>query len=159
MTAAKLWTSVLFSGIYSSNSMKWADVEPDEIRAWNHQAKVLGRQRTLLVIGVMEEFVKAIHNSDAESEEHLRATFMLAITITHELGHAVYLQDFTAKDVVGDPYVDDDCEAEIGFAFISRIFSGFHPQFTGTTADGLPDFKQIVYWEPKYELKMGSRPL
>jgi hypothetical protein len=65
------------------------------------------------------------------SEDHLRATFLAAITMTHEIGHVVFQQDFRSLDydsVQGyEPWVGRDCWAELGLSYIGWIFSGYNP--------------------------------
>ena len=44
------------------------------------------------------------------SEIYLRAAFMAAYTIFHEVGHVIWLQDFRAWDSENmEPWVDEDC--------------------------------------------------
>jgi hypothetical protein len=133
----------------------WRPLDYETVKAWDNKARARGKTRRPLIIGIMGEYVKALKESDPRSEEHLRAIFMTGITIAHEIGHATFHNDFRSFHPTGEPYVGDDCEAEMGFSFISWIFSGFHPQMSPNKVD----FKKTLFWEPQYTLSMGKRPL
>jgi hypothetical protein len=51
--------------------------------------------------------------------------------MTHEIGHAVFHQDFRSLDydpVQGyEPWVGQDCWAELGLSYIGWIFAGYNP--------------------------------
>lgn len=74
----------------------------------------------------MGEYVMALTQLQPGSEDHLRATFLAAITMTHEIGHVVFQQDFRSLDydsVQGyEPWVGRDCWAELGLSYIGWIF-------------------------------------
>jgi hypothetical protein len=76
----------------------------------------------------MGEYVLALRQFPPDSEAYLRATFLAAITMTHEIGHAVFHQDFRSLDydpVQGyEPWVGQDCWAELGLSYIGWIFAG-----------------------------------
>lgn len=114
-----------------------------------------GKLRRPLTMGIMKEYVTAIKSSDPTSERHIRAIFMAAITMAHEVGHAIFHNDFRSYNGRREPYIGDDCEAEVGFSFIYWIFNGFSPQFTPDDVE----FKNTLYWSPQYTLSMGKRPL
>lgn len=133
----------------------WEEIELDDVMASDKALKSKGKQRRPLFIGIMKEYVTALEKSDLDSESNIRATFMAAITMAHEIGHAIFQNDFRAFNTNREPYVGDDCEAEIGFSFIAWIFSGFHPQSSPQDVE----FTDTLYWEPQYTLSMGKRPL
>jgi hypothetical protein len=133
----------------------WEVLGCDTIMASDKMLKSRGDQRRPLVIGIMQEYVTALRGSDPKSEPHIRATFMAGITMAHEVVHAIFQNDFRPFHPQKEPYVGDDCEAEIGASFISWIFSGFHPQHS----TGDEKFINTLYWEPQYTLSMCERPL
>jgi hypothetical protein len=104
----------------------------------------------------MGEYMKILRYAEHDSEQYTRAVFMAAITMTHEIGNVIYHQDFHSG--IGEPHAGSDCSAELGFSFVSWLFSGYHPQFE-TGKDGKVDFGCCLYWEPQYITDMPIRPL
>ena len=133
----------------------WEILDVENIETSDTWLKAQGKQRRPLLVGIMEEYLNAIKTSDPASEQHIRATFMAGITMAHEVGHVIFLNDFRSFNSSGEPHVGDGCEAELGFSFICWIFSGFHPQ--NTLEDIM--FKHTLSWEPQYTLSMKERPL
>lgn len=133
----------------------WDHLDFDEVLVSDERLKSQKKQRRPLFIGIMKEYVTAIEKSELDSESNIRATFMFAITMVHEIGHAIFHNDLRAFNRTREPYIGDGCEAEIGFSFIAWIFSGFHPQPTPHDVQ----FTNTMYWEPQYTLSMGTRPL
>ncbi|KAI2624239.1 hypothetical protein GGR54DRAFT_595588 [Hypoxylon sp. NC1633] len=61
-------------------------------------------------------------------EEFVLTAFMAAVTILHELGHAVYWTDRRAltRDLC-EPFYGADLEMELGNSFVASIFGGWLP--------------------------------
>jgi hypothetical protein len=135
----------------------WGVTTYEEIQAADDATLDKELDRRPLIVGLMGEYVTALKYSPVGSEEHLRAAFMAGITITHEIGHVVFHQDFRAlnSDLLKEPYFGADCTAELGFSFICSIF-GWHPQIR---IEGNPDFSLSLYWEPRYTMDLTERPL
>jgi hypothetical protein len=133
----------------------WENEDTGTILASDMQLESEGKLRRPLTMGIMKEYVTAIKTSDPTSERNIRATFMAAITMAHEVGHAIFHNDLRSFSSQREPYIGDDCEAEVGFSFIAWIFSGFNPQYTPDDVE----FRNTLYWSPQYTLSMGKRPL
>lgn len=136
----------------------WEPTSYEDILDADDESRSRGLRRRPLVIGIMGEYVTALKNFKEGSEAHLRATFMAAITITHEVGHAIFHQDFRALNppFLQEPWVGAECSAELGFSFISWIFNGHHPQARGEES---VDFSLSLYWDPRYTIRDNPRPL
>ncbi|KAI1083499.1 hypothetical protein F5B20DRAFT_595500 [Whalleya microplaca] len=99
-------------------------------------------------------------------EEYLLTAFMTAVTILHELAHAIYWKD--CRTLTGDsrePFYGADLEMELGDSFIASIFGGWIPipvrdlatlREAFTFDDGLC-WRQSLSWDfhrlrPKYRV-------
>ncbi|TAQ86571.1 hypothetical protein B7494_g5106 [Chlorociboria aeruginascens] len=131
-------------------------VGPGEIADGDADAKRSGKTRRPLLIGLCQQYVTAIRNSEEESEQHLRATFMVGVTMAHEIGHVILHQDFRSYHEDGEPYVGNDCINELGSSFIGWIFSGYNPS---TSGGKIIDYKQALCWDPQLTTSLGPRPL
>jgi len=112
----------------------WAEITPEETKRSDDRVKNQGHTRRKLTIGIMGEYVGALkHFAQLApgSEAHVRTVFLAAITMTHEIGHAVFQQDFRSLDhdpTQGyEPWVGNDCWAELGPTYIGWIFNGYNP--------------------------------
>lgn len=109
----------------------WTEITLEETKKSDDRLKKLGYTRRRLTIGIMGEYVMALRQFPPDSEAYLRATFLAAITMTHEIGHAVFHQDFRSLDYDPtqgyEPWVGQDCWAELGLSYIGWIFSGYNP--------------------------------
>ena len=109
----------------------WSEISLEETKKSDDRLKKLGYTRRRLTIGIMGEYVIALRQFPPDSEAYLRATFLAAITMTHEIGHAVFHQDFRSLDydpVQGyEPWVGQDCWAELGLSYIGWIFAEYNP--------------------------------
>lgn len=133
----------------------WEILDFDTVLNSDMMLRFKGKKRRPLIIGIMKEFVTAMNGSGPRSEQRLRATFMAAITMVHEVGHAIFHNDFRSLNPIKEPYVGDSCEAELGFSFVSWIFSGFHP----LNIPGDMEFNDTLFWDPQETLSSGERPL
>jgi hypothetical protein len=140
------------------SELPWEPTSYDDILEADEDSQDKCLQRRPLIIGIMGEYVNVLKTSQVGSEEHLRATFMAAITITHEVGHAIFHQDFRALNppFLQEPWVGEECSAELGFSFISWIFNGYHPQ---ARIEKTVDFSLSLYWDPRYTKADNPRPL
>ena len=136
----------------------WEPTSYDEVVEADEVSQERGLKRRPLIIGIMGEYVTALKSSKVNSEQHLRATFMAAITITHEVGHAIFHNDFRALNppFLQEPWVGEECSAELGYSFISWIFGGYHPQ---ARIEKSVDFSLSLYWDPQYTKADTPRPL
>jgi len=138
----------------------WSEVSDEEIRASDEEYRKNGLNHRPLIIGIMGEYVKVLLGSAKGSEQRLRATFMAAITMTHEIGHAMFNYDFRSFNPPEhrEPYVGDGCVAELGFSFICWIFGGFHPNAEREKGSWTMDFQSLLYWEPQYYMSQKKVP-
>ncbi|KAI5868517.1 hypothetical protein GGS23DRAFT_609197 [Durotheca rogersii] len=61
-------------------------------------------------------------------EEYLLTAFMAAVTILHELGHAIYWIDRRAvPGNLHEPFYGGDLEMELGDSFVASVFGGWVP--------------------------------
>ncbi|KAK0118261.1 hypothetical protein ONS95_012562 [Cadophora gregata] len=126
----------------------WKDLSRDEIIKSDSELMDQGAFRRHLKVGIMQEYVDALKRYSVSSEEHLRATFLAAITMAHEVGHIVWHQDFRSMGYDKDgaePYFADYSISELGCGFIASIFDGKNPYECGKQVP--TDFTQALYWE------------
>ncbi|KAI2469405.1 hypothetical protein F4781DRAFT_222037 [Annulohypoxylon bovei var. microspora] len=101
----------------------------ETIREWDKRCEGGWRNQTILVTA---EFPKRLAELRRQGEEHgeeyLLTSFMAAVTLLHELGHAVYWKDTRAltRDL-REPYYGADLQMELGDSFITSIFGGWVP--------------------------------
>ncbi|KAI0159738.1 hypothetical protein GGR57DRAFT_521004 [Xylariaceae sp. FL1272] len=99
-----------------------------------------------------------------QSEEYLLTAFMAAVTILHEIGHAVYWRDRRSLTRnLREPFYGADLEMELGDSFVAAVFGGWIPvpvrelsslRKDFSFADGLA-WRQALSWDfhrmrPKY---------
>ena len=89
------------------------------------RAKKLGYPRRHITISIASQFVDALLETNPKSEEHLKAAFMAAITMTHQVAHAAFNQNLDRR--VRRHWVGNEIEAEIGHSLISDLFGGWIP--------------------------------
>ncbi|KAH8592961.1 hypothetical protein B0O99DRAFT_689174 [Bisporella sp. PMI_857] len=139
----------------------WQPHTFDEILQSDQKHHENGLKRRPLVLGLAGEYATALRNSPTGSEIHTRATFMAAISLVHEIGHAIVHQDFRSAHApdLREPYVEKDCTAELGSSLISWIFGGYHPNAERLHGSTKMDFSSHLYWEPVYTVDLKKRPL
>ncbi|KAG0649295.1 hypothetical protein D0Z07_4349 [Hyphodiscus hymeniophilus] len=139
----------------------WGPISDEMLVGADAVSMSLGLDRRPLIIGIMGEYVKTIKNSPKNSEQRLRATFMAGITMAHEVGHAMFHQDFRSYNPpsLEEPYVGKDCSAELGIAFIKWIFDGFHPNPASLRGHKLTDYTAHLEWTEHYDTDIDRRPL
>jgi len=74
----------------------------------------------------------------------------------HEVGHVVWAQDFRSDSYSSaghEPFVGDDAKAELGSAFMSRMFSGYDPNLRSRSS--IPEFDKNLSW--KYQPKQTEQ--
>lgn len=137
----------------------WAEPYSQAVERMDARKLSSGENRSLHV-GVMGDFLKAMQESRQSSDRHLRAAFMFAIVLVHEIGHCIYHYD-TSSFFYGtnEPYVGDSCIAELGTAFVSWIFGGFHPHAQRNKGEITTSFDNLLYWEPTFYTKQGKLTL
>ncbi|KAJ8071787.1 hypothetical protein OCU04_002101 [Sclerotinia nivalis] len=168
MHADKSWNGI--TRIVDHGEVDFHELDENEIRESDLQAAQAGQVRRPLVIAIMDLLLVPMRTHPLDSEIRLKAQFMAAITMTHEIGHAVFLQDYRSfNPPTGDePYVSRDVDSELGRSFISWIFSGFHPQFCESHEKDA-QFGSLgwsLYWQPLHRItqlfgndKEHKRPL
>jgi len=111
--------------------LPWSEIAPQEIIENDEVLQKQGLTRRLVIIGIMGEYLEGLRQWSPRTEPHIRARFLAAITMAHEVVHAVFHQEFRSLDyepISGyEPYVGDNSWAELGFSFIAWILSGFNP--------------------------------
>ncbi|CZR62448.1 uncharacterized protein PAC_12345 [Phialocephala subalpina] len=129
----------------------WPTLEKDTISTYDDDARQQGCQRRPLLVGIMHQYLDAIKSYPPDSESRLRAVFHAAVTITHEVGHVVWCQDFRDQDygqMGEEPFVKDYAQAELGFCFEAFLFSGFRVR-TAKVSAGVPlHFESAAIWDP-----------
>ncbi|KAI0014371.1 hypothetical protein F4779DRAFT_7854 [Xylariaceae sp. FL0662B] len=89
------------------------------------------RYRSLTILLTAEFPIRLAHlrqQGKEQGEEYLLTAFMAAVTILHELGHALYWKD--CRSLTGEsrePFYGADLEMELGDSFIASIFGGWIP--------------------------------
>lgn len=68
----------------------WRDIERADILRSDGELLDMEAYRRRLKIGIMKEYVDALKRHHRNSEEHIRAIFLAAVTMTHEVGHIVW---------------------------------------------------------------------
>ncbi|KAI1377786.1 hypothetical protein F4677DRAFT_47570 [Hypoxylon crocopeplum] len=131
----------------------------DTIRRWD--GKCVGGEPRSMTILVAAEFAVRMAElrrlGKEQGEEYLLTAFMAAVTILHELGHAVYWQDCRAlTQDLREPFYGADLEMELGDSFVASLFGGWMPvpikdftMFRGEAfnfAEGLA-WKQSLSWD------------
>ncbi|ESZ99133.1 hypothetical protein SBOR_0543 [Sclerotinia borealis F-4128] len=136
-------------------------LEENDIREADLEAAQAGRVRRPLVIAIMDLLLVPMRTHPTDSEIRLKAQFMAAITMVHEIGHAIFHQDYRSfnpgkyGEYGGEePYVGEDVDRELGRSFVSWIFNGFHPQFCESHEKDA-QFGSLgwsLYWEPLHKI-------
>ncbi|KAI1269000.1 hypothetical protein F5Y18DRAFT_439555 [Xylariaceae sp. FL1019] len=121
-----------------------------------------------LSIHLMSEFPSRMaelrRQRKEQGEEYLLTAFMAAVTILHEIGHAVYWRDRRSLTRnLREPFYGADLEMELGDSFVAAVFGGWIPvpvrelstlRKDFSFADGLA-WRQALSWDfhrmrPKY---------
>ncbi|KAI9746197.1 MAG: hypothetical protein M1818_000878 [Claussenomyces sp. TS43310] len=129
----KMWKALGWKGftcrIYPSNP-PFRPEHPDAIRTNDERCqKDYGFTRRHLTVGIAQQYIDALLESQSNTEQHLTAAFHAAITIVHELAHVVFWQNFrNISDGMVEPSIDDECKHELGCSFIAHIFGGWEPE-------------------------------
>ncbi|KAH7314192.1 hypothetical protein BKA65DRAFT_117858 [Rhexocercosporidium sp. MPI-PUGE-AT-0058] len=126
----------------------WRDLQREDILRSDNELMGQGAFRRNLKVGIMKEYVTALKKYSKTSEEHLRATFLAAITMTHEIAHVVWHQDFRSMnyEINGvEPFIGNCSISELGCSFIASIFDGKNPYECGKQVP--TDFTRALYWE------------
>ncbi|KAI0848315.1 hypothetical protein F5Y00DRAFT_262699 [Daldinia vernicosa] len=125
----------------------------ETIRRWDKKCE--NRRHRNLSILVTAEFPKRLAQLRCEgkeqSEEYLLTAFMTAVTLLHELGHAIYWKDCRAltRDLP-EPFYGADLEMELGDSFVASIFGGWIPVqiiHPGTRLKEGLDFSAGIAWK------------
>ncbi|XDG09532.1 hypothetical protein ABKA04_009147 [Annulohypoxylon sp. FPYF3050] len=101
----------------------------ETIQEWDKKSKDGWRNQTILLTAEFPRRLAELRLQGKEdSEEYLMTSFMAAINMLHELGHAVYWKDSRAltRDL-HEPYYGADLQMELGDSFIASIFGGWVP--------------------------------
>jgi hypothetical protein len=135
----------------------WAEILPEETMTSDTRLKSQGYTRRPLTIGIMGEYVMALRQLTPGSEAHLRAIFLAAITMTHEVSHVVFQQDFRSLDYDPtqgyEPWVGRDCWADLGLSCVGWIFSGYNPMPCVIGSIDYPwDFQAPLAWFKQFTI-------
>ncbi|KAM0149992.1 hypothetical protein ACHAQE_009142 [Botrytis cinerea] len=153
MHATRNWNGI--TRIVDYGEADFHELDENEIRESDLQAAQAGRVRRPLVIAIMDLLLVPMRTHPIDSEIRLKAQFMAAVTMTHEIGHAIFLQDYRSFNPPSgnEPYVEKDVDSELGRSFVSWIFNGFHPQFC-ESYDQDAKFGSLgwsLYWQPLFK--------
>ncbi|TGO55726.1 hypothetical protein BOTNAR_0239g00100 [Botryotinia narcissicola] len=153
MHATRNWNGI--TRIVDYGEADFHELDENEIKESDLQAAQAGRVRRPLVIAIMDLLLVPMRTHPAGSEIRLKAQFMAAITMIHEIGHAIFLQDYRSfNPPSGDePYVEKDVDSELGRSFVSWIFNGFHPQFCESYNQDAKfgNLGWSLYWQPLFK--------
>ncbi|KAK0659751.1 hypothetical protein QBC41DRAFT_286859 [Cercophora samala] len=126
---------------------------PDLITDYDELAKLRGAKGRTLTALLMRPFARRLHDlrvmGGKGREEYCRTAFMAAVTMLHELAHAVYWQDFRAMNRrLSEPFYGGDLEMELGDSLIASIFGGWRPVLVNWTAGWHfnPTFVDGIAW-------------
>ncbi|KAK1836933.1 inositol monophosphatase [Podospora conica] len=105
---------------------------PSTIRAGDEAARERGETGRGMTVLVMEEYTTRMGELARQGreggEEYLLTAFMMAVTMLHELGHAMYWRDLRAVNRrMTEPYFGGDLEMELGDSFVASLFGGWTP--------------------------------
>lgn len=147
----------------------WGLIDTDLVVAGD-EAHEQDTVRRPLILAICEEYLTAIRNSSPDSEIHLKATFMAGITMAHEVGHAIWHQDYRSYDYRdpntdifdNEPWVGDDAiKEELGNAFMGYTFRGFIPEFCRMTpkehGEPTAPFENALYWKSHPQMTYRAR--
>lgn len=149
-----------WNGITRLADLGGADFHPltdEDIRESDLEAAQAGQMRRPLIIAIMDLLMVPMRTHPLDSEIRLKAQFMAAITMVHEIGHAIYHQDYRSFNPGGfgeEPHVGKDASRELGRSFICWIFKGAHPQFCESLEKNA-QFGSLgwsLYWEPLHKI-------
>lgn len=132
-------------------------IEEHDIVESDLEAAQAGQGRRPLVIAIMDLLLVPMRTHSINSEIRLKAQFMAAITMVHEIGHAIFHQDyrsFNPGTSGEEPFVGNDSDCELGRSLVCWIFKGFHPQFC-ESLDKDAQFGSLgwsLYWEPLHQI-------
>ncbi|KAK8059708.1 hypothetical protein PG996_009638, partial [Apiospora saccharicola] len=118
------------------------------IEAEDRACREQGLSQRHLTILLMAEYPARLRElrekGDGSSEEYMFTAFMAAVTILHELAHAIYWRDFRSLSKgMREPYYGNDLEMELGESFIAHLFGGYVP----VPLKGIKDLKEGLTWK------------
>ncbi|KAI1097766.1 hypothetical protein F4804DRAFT_326616 [Jackrogersella minutella] len=125
--------------------------EYETIQRWDKKCKDdRWRDQTILMTAEFPSRLAELRRQGKEKgEEYLLTAFMAAVTMLHELGHAIYWKDTRAltRDL-REPYYGADLQMELGDSFVASLFGGWTPvpiRDFAQLRDGL-DFSEGLAW-------------
>ncbi|TGO59163.1 hypothetical protein BCON_0047g00010 [Botryotinia convoluta] len=118
MHATRNWNGI--TRIVDYGEADFHELDENEIRESDLQAAQAGQVRRPLVIAIMDLLLVPMRTHPVDSEIRLKAQFMAAVTMTHEIGHAIFLQDYRSFNPPSgaEPYVEKDVDSELGRSFL-----------------------------------------
>jgi hypothetical protein len=161
MYAGRGWNGI--TRLVDEGDTHFRIIESREIEQSDMNAANAGDLRRPLVIAIMDLYLVPMRTNPNDSEIRLKAEFMAAVTMVHEIGHAIFHQDFRSfnpENALAEPFVGSDCVNELGKSFIAYIFGGYHPQFCIAHQPGA-NFGHLGWslcWEPAHTLQEPGRP-
>ncbi|KAM3076925.1 hypothetical protein ACMFMF_004841 [Clarireedia jacksonii] len=161
MYAERGWSGI--TRLVDEGDTRFRIVESKKIEQSDMSAAKAGKMRRPLVIAIMDLYLVPMRTNSNNSEVRLKAQFMAAVTMVHEIGHAIFHQDFRSfnpENALAEPFVGSDCVNELGKSFIAYIFSGHHPQFciAHQPSANFGDLGWSLCWEPIHTLQESRRP-
>ncbi|KAH8659114.1 hypothetical protein BGZ60DRAFT_414574 [Tricladium varicosporioides] len=141
----------------TSQHKPWVQENYSMIAESDKALKMQGATCRHLTIGVAGQYIDTIRNTAQNSEVHLRAVWHAAVTLAHEVGHAIFGQDFRWNSVDGaEPWVGDMCWAELGFAMMDFVFSGYNPDTMNVESQAAL-FRRPLVWRKERKVAALER--
>ncbi|KAF4628096.1 hypothetical protein G7Y89_g10055 [Cudoniella acicularis] len=152
-------------GVYVSRGQWGINIATSQQRPWIQEThkmiedsdrllKRRGAARRHITIGFAAQYVDTIQSVAPNSEVHLRAVWHAGVTMAHEIGHAIFVHDFRWDSVDGhEPWVGDQCWAELGYAFMDFVFGGFNPDTIESRRDLASKFEKPLKWRKTRKLR------
>ncbi|KAF8865029.1 hypothetical protein BDZ45DRAFT_471392 [Acephala macrosclerotiorum] len=111
-----------------------------------------------ITVDITRELIEPLLNDKITTAERLLCIFVLAVTMIHELAHAVWntIKDEHASEL--EPYFEDEAVCELGFSLQKAIWNSIEHPILGTNranAIGLPHAALNSYNWPSFQDEDG----
>lgn len=98
---------------------------------WDEEAIAEGKKTRPLVIKISTDFVDTLVDAEKDSARYLKAVLCSALTMVHEIGHAILYANFENKSRdMGciEGWVGDDFQVDLGVSAMGWLFGGWSPE-------------------------------
>ncbi|KAH8680856.1 hypothetical protein BX600DRAFT_520062 [Xylariales sp. PMI_506] len=123
--------------------------EYETVKRFDDVCKKARRKQRKMTLLLMTEYPQKLRDLPKDSEEYLLTAFMAAVTILHELAHAIFWRDFRSlSKTMSEPFYGADLEMELGDSFVAHIFGGWIPVSVkeSNAFRELPSFEDGLAW-------------